>query len=406
MRNLLDELLPGNDSVKTNIVIELTLAGAAFALLSRIGFTEKRMLVVCDANTREALAGRLMNELSALEPQLLTLNGKVQADEAAIAKVRSQKAQAIVAVGGGTISDICKYASAADGIPFAVFPTAPSMNGYLSANASVTLQGVKESHKAQLPMAVFCDLGVIAAAPIRLIRSGLGDSLCRPTAQADWLLSHLLLDTPYTAKPFNLLKPYEAELFAHADKLAARDIRIIGLLLKTLLVSGLGMTIAGGSMPASQGEHMIAHTMEMKHGDDLPGSFHGEEIGVTTLTMAKMQEEQLSRPLHLPPRPRWEDALTGYFGSERGKRIATASAKKYELYERYDAIVSALKARESEIRDALREVTLPQAFLHDVLRKAGAPTTPKDLGWNEADYFIAVSRARFTRDRFTFLDLL
>ena len=37
----------------------------------------------------------------------------------------------------------------------------------------------------------------------------------------------------------------------------------IELLMQTLLLSGLGMTIAGGSYPASQGEHMIAHTYEM-----------------------------------------------------------------------------------------------------------------------------------------------
>ena len=30
-----------------------------------------------------------------------------------------------------------------------------------------------------------------------MIRSGLGDSLCRPTAQADWLLAHMLFDRRY-----------------------------------------------------------------------------------------------------------------------------------------------------------------------------------------------------------------
>ena len=38
---------------------------------------------------------------------------------------------------------------------------------------------------------------MLAAAPPRLIRAGLGDSACRSTAQADWLLSHMLLDRPY-----------------------------------------------------------------------------------------------------------------------------------------------------------------------------------------------------------------
>ena len=50
--------------------------------------------------------------------------------------------------------------------------------------------------------------------------------------------------------------------------------------------------IGEGSYPASQGEHLIAHTMEMKHGSTLMESYHGEQIGVTTLcTMAEIQEE-------------------------------------------------------------------------------------------------------------------
>jgi glycerol-1-phosphate dehydrogenase [NAD(P)+] len=406
MRNRLPELYADSDLIKTEIVIEPTLAGAAYDLLSRIGFKGKSILLVCDGNTHAALGERLMNELSSLEPRLYMLKGKVHADEAAIAGIRSRGRDVLVAVGGGTISDLCKYASHADGKPYAVFPTAPSMNGYLSANASVTLGGVKESHKAHLPAGVFCDMGVIAAAPKRLIQSGLGDSLCRPTAQADWLLSHRLLGTDYSAKPFAMLAPLEAELLAHADKLVAGDVSVVELLLKVLLVSGIGMTLAGGSYPASQGEHLIAHTMEMKHGDALPETWHGEQIGVTTLTMAKIQQEALSKPLRLPPCPRWEDALVTYFGTRKGTYIAQTSRKKYALYDRYDEIVAKLAKDEEEIREAVRKVTLPDAILREVLLKAEAKTTPAELGWNESDYYIAVSRARFMRDRFTFLDLI
>ena len=158
----------------------------------------------------------------------------------------------------------------------------------------------KKTLPAHLPKGVFCDLKVIAEAPKRLTLSGLGAThyAARPRS-ADWLLSHLLLDTPYTPVPFDLLMPYEAELFAHAEKLAAGDVKVIELLMKTLLVSGLGMVIAGGSYPASQGEHLIAHTMEMKYGTALPQRYHGEQIGVTTLTMAKIQQNAIAQKLHL-----------------------------------------------------------------------------------------------------------
>ncbi len=99
----------------------------------------------------------------------------------------------MIAVGSGTINDVCKYGSAQDKKPYAVFATAPSMNGYTSVNAAITVHGHKMSLAAQAPVGAFFDLGVLAAAPARMIRSGLGDSLCRTTAQADWLLSHLLV---------------------------------------------------------------------------------------------------------------------------------------------------------------------------------------------------------------------
>ena len=103
--------------------------------------------------------------------------------------------QSLIAVGSGTINDLCKYAAHLDRKPYAVFGTAPSMNGYTSANAAITVNGLKKSLAATMPAGVFLDLAVLAAAPPRMIRSGLGDSLCRPTAQADWLLSHRLTAT-------------------------------------------------------------------------------------------------------------------------------------------------------------------------------------------------------------------
>jgi glycerol-1-phosphate dehydrogenase [NAD(P)+] len=406
MRNLLSELLPGNTDIKTDVVIESSVVGAAAELLSRIGFEQKHLVLVCDVNTHAAIAERLLHELAAFQPRLVVLNGKFSADEESLRRIQSHAANAYVAIGSGTINDLCKYISHQENKPYAVFPTAPSMNGYLSANASITIQGVKESRPAHLPAGVFCDLKVIAGAPVRLIRSGLGDSLCRSTAQADWLLSHLLLDTAYTPLPFNLLKPYETELFVNADKLTSGDISVVQLLLKTLLVSGLGMTLAGGSYPASQGEHLIAHTMEMKHKDTLPATFHGEQIGVTTITMAKLQEQILARKLHLLAPPRWQESLTNYFGVAQAKSIAQTTRNKYKLLERYDAIASRLAQRELYIRDVIRQIILPEVLLRKVLLKAGAPTTPAELGWDETDYATAVNHARYTRDRFTFLDLL
>ena len=137
------------------------------------------------------------------------------ADEAHVEKLRerTRHADALVAVGSGTINDLSKYVTATDGRPYCVFGTAPSMNGYTSTTASITLaSGLKVSKPAQAPKGVFIDLKVNAAAPTYLIAAGLGDCLCRPTAQVDWLTSHRLLGTVYMAAPFLIQEADEAEL--------------------------------------------------------------------------------------------------------------------------------------------------------------------------------------------------
>ena len=135
------------------------------------------------------------------------------------------------------------------------------------------------------------DLAVLCAAPARMIRAGLGDSLCRSTAQADWLLSHHLLGTPYRHAPFALLAEDEPALLDDPEALLHGDLDAMRALARTLILSGLGMTICDGSYPASQGEHLISHYIDMFAPAGRGAYFHGEQVAVATLTMARIQEE-------------------------------------------------------------------------------------------------------------------
>jgi glycerol-1-phosphate dehydrogenase [NAD(P)+] len=204
-------------------------------------------------------------------------------------------------VGSGTINDLCKFAAAGAGKPYAVFATAPSMNGYTSKNASITVGGLKRTLPAAVPRGVFMDLGVLAAAPPRLIRAGAGDTLCRPTVQADWLLAHLLRDDAYLDLPFQLLAEDEGRLLEEPEALLAGDPQAMACLASALTLAGLGMTYCGGSYSTSQGEHLLSHFLELT--EDHPAeSLHGEQIGVTTLTMARLQRAA-SSATQAPLRP-------------------------------------------------------------------------------------------------------
>jgi glycerol-1-phosphate dehydrogenase [NAD(P)+] len=390
------------------IVIAPGLAGDPAGLVAGLGLG-RRLAVVSDAITRDVLGARIERALGGLaDVTPVVLPAGVHADAAAVDGVRqaSRRADGLIAVGSGTLNDVCKYAAARDGKPYAVFGTAPSMNGYTSVSAAITVDGLKRSLPAVAARGVFLDLDVLARAPVRLIRAGLGDSLCRPTAQADWLLAHLLHDQPYREAPFALLAEDEAALLAEPEALVAGDPGAIARLARTLVLSGLGMTICGGSYPASQGEHLISHYADMRGPADLPESLHGEQVGVTTLTMARLQERMLAGG---PPRLRAtgedEAALIRLFGPDLGRACwAELSTKRLD-----EAAAERLGARLAEGWDAWRArlaaVSRPAAALEAVLRRAGAPATPEALGWPRPFYRHAVRHARLIRSRFTFLDL-
>ena len=67
---------------------------------------------------------------------------------------------------------------------------------------------------------------------------------------------------------------------------AAGDPEAMRALARTLVLSGHGMTICGGSHPASQGEHLISHYIDMFAPPGRAPFFHGEQVAVATLTMA------------------------------------------------------------------------------------------------------------------------
>lgn len=390
------------------IAIEPTLMGIEADLVKPLGLG-RRLALVSDPTTHEVLGRRVERALASVATVERTrLPERPHADDATVGAIRAatRSADALVAVGSGTINDLCKYAAFLDGKPYAVFGTAPSMNGYCSANAAITVGGLKKSLAACVPAGLFLDLAVLAAAPPRMIRSGLGDSLCRSTAQADWLLSHLLLGTPYREAPFALLAADEAALLDGARTLVRGNVEAMERLARTLVLSGLGMVICNGSYPASQGEHLVSHYVEMMEGERLPESFHGEQIGVTTLSLARLQHRLLEGPAPRL-RPTAIDAadLARHFGPERGEACRKEWAAKALDAARAEALTGRLAREWDAIRTRLKAVMHPVARLDRVLADAGAPRRPEALGWPAALYRTALVRARQTRNRFTVLDL-
>ena len=391
------------------IEIRTGIAKDAASLIASLNLGDT-FLVVSDTSTHPILGQSIESALP--HSQSFLLDYRPEADEATVTRIReaSQSVDALIAVGSGTINDLCKYASFLEGKPYAVFGTAASMNGYTSANAAITVKGHKKSLQAHLPQGIFLDLDILSTAPNRLTRSGLGDALCRTTCQADWLLSRHLRDTPYLEGPFDLLKQDEENLLASAGPLLQGNKDAMALLARTLILSGFGMYLASGSYPASEGEHLIAHTMEMLNKSKtsitgIPWPLHGEQIGVTTLTMSRLQHRLLQKRPRVHPDHIDERTILNYFGPVIGPECIEETRKKAVTPLDAEKMNDLLSTYWLSIRAELLQIMEPTEKLENALKAANAPTTPDALGWTRNAYNLALRHAAFMRNRFTFLDL-
>src|SRR5437762_953403 len=336
----------------------------------------KRLSVVSDANTVEAMGRRVAKALRTIATvDEIVLPERISCDEETIALVqeRTRHAEGVVAVGSGSLSDTCKYATFKDGRRYATFATAASMNGYAASTASVTLRsGYKTSLPAHAPRGIFFDLKVSADAPAWLSAAGLGDSLCRPTAQIDWWASHRLFGTYYSNVPYLLQSGEERPMIDSAPGLARHDIKANGILQRMMTLCGFGVCFTGVSHHGSMGEHQISHFVDMFAGPAHPGTTHGQQVGVASLVMARLQEKiiDMKEPPKVKPTRIERSEFIDRYGKELGA-MCFSEARKKALDARGAASFNA-KLAESwpDLRPELRAFLLPPKVMESALRAA------------------------------------
>jgi glycerol-1-phosphate dehydrogenase [NAD(P)+] len=238
-----------------------------------------------------------------------------------------------------------------------------------------------------------------------MMRAGLGDTVCRTTAQVDWLLSHLLLDTVYAETPYRLMAEDEPRLYALADRLPERDLAAMLSLTRLLILSGLGVLVTGTSHCGSMGEHAISHfidTFARPH----PKTLHGEQVGIATWSMARLQEAMLASPdAPVLEALRVDEARYNEDYGPLAPSCLEAVRRKPFDPQGTERLNRRLAERWPAMRQQLQSVILPSTEIARVMRAAGAPLTAGELGVDPAFYRRAVGHAHELRDRYCFLDL-
>ena len=384
------------------------------------------LAIVCDAITRAIAADALdaLLQQAGFDTVLFELAPSPgeelpNCDDATIDRVAALLATAdfgfAIAVGAGTLNDLVKMAAHRRSIPYACVATAPSMNGFTSSIAAILSDGVKTTQPCTPPIAVFADPVILAAAPYRMIASGIGDLYSKPVSNADWRLAHRLLDQPHSSIVMEIVEAGSALLDGVAERLPARDLDAVAKLAGALMLSGLAMQAAGNSGPASGGEHLISHYIDMTSvafGES--HDFHGCQVAVGTIVTSRLYEYLAAQDpagfdieARVAALPSWEEksaAIDRDFGPlapavrEHARKIhptpEALRARLTRLRDNWDSIIA-------DVSTTLR----PSSELEAELISAQCPTRFPEIGVARERARRAVVLSRDIRARFTILHL-
>ncbi|WP_320128438.1 sn-glycerol-1-phosphate dehydrogenase [uncultured Sphaerochaeta sp.] len=384
-------------------------------------FNHNSALLVADENTL-SVAGFAVTR--SLEQQNIVVRQccfpaepQVYADEHSIEIVRnslSMDNSIIVVLGSGSLNDIAKRASFELERPYMVVATAPSVDGYTSYGAAVSIQGFKQTLPCNAPYAVVADTDILCSAPMPMIASGFGDCMAKFTAGADWILADTLGIQPIRKDIWDMVQNPLHQVYARAEKIGSRDRAAIGTLFEALSASGFAMQIMHDSRPASGSEHLISHIWEMEHlcKDGLPVS-HGFKVAVGTIAISflydKLQSMDFSSILDNKMET-WEerkDYIRNFFPSDNlfNQVLPLAKAKFLtgdELLERRKAILKSFK----EIKTRCSEQLPGYEKLSLAMQTVSCPTMVSEINANKEDLVRAIKGAQIIRNRYTILDLL
>ena len=174
-----------------------------------------------------------------------------------VEQIRRQRYDAVVGIGGGTVLDVTKFAAARLGLPMVAVATNLAHDGIASPISTLDNDAGRGSYGVPAPIAVLVDLDLIAQAPPRSVRSGIGEIVSNLSAIADWETAHSLRGD----HPGSILED-----------------TFLAVLAEGLVLSGISMVVAGSSRPSSGACHEISHAIDLLH--PTRRAFHGEQVGL------------------------------------------------------------------------------------------------------------------------------
>ncbi len=200
--------------------------------------------------------------------------------ERVVKLAREREPGYLIALGGGKPIDIAKMAADEIGRGFVSVPTAASHDGIVSGRSSVPEGDTRHSVAADPPLAVVADTEIMANAPWELTTAGCADIISNYTAVQDWRLANRLKNVQYSEYAGALSEMTAEMLVDNADSIRPNLEESSWIVVKALVSSGVAMSIAGSSRPASGAEHLFSHQLDRIAPNT---ALHGHQVGVGSI---------------------------------------------------------------------------------------------------------------------------
>ena len=383
--------------------------------LEKIG--AKHPFVVCDVNTKKAAWDKVK---AVLEGAGIAYDffcfpmEQVEPDEHAMGAMLlafDPKCDCVLGIGSGVINDSCKVLAHAVGRKQMIVGTAPSMDGYASSSSSMVINGCKVSLINACPAAIICDVDIIKDAPMRMLHAGLGDMLAKYIGLCEWRIVEIINGEYYCENVAGLMRASLDKIVENAPGLRRRDPVAVQATVEGLVLSGIAMSYAGTSRPASGMEHYFSHLWEMMALErKAPYELHGIQVGVGTLLALKTydqirrivpdKEKGLAFVRHFDT-AKWEAEMRRIFGSA----AETLIEQEYTTLHNNDAAAHAerlerIVARWDDIQKIIAEELPDTEKIVALMREVEAPMQPADIGISDQDTIDAFMYARNTRNKY------
>lgn len=343
------------------------------------------ILVVADSNTLRAADG-ILDILQKGGFRLRTklfddLRVAEYAEAENIARL-SAEVGGILSVGTGSLNDICRRAAFVADKDFAIFATAPSMDGFASVTSPLTANNFKISYPAKQPSVIIGDTKILAAAPAELKSAGFGDMIAKYTALVDWKIAKLTVGEAMCDRVAAVTKAGLLRAVSLADKVTAEDEEAAAAIFEGLILTGLAMKLGDTTRAASGAEHVVSHFWECKKLEQgLLSDFHGKKCGVATLLCTRLYKQlaAIETPVFVPDATDWETVYAVY--GENFRR----EVEKYNTPTVTDETSPAVLAENWEhIRRIINEELPSEEELTALMKKAGCAVTAKEIGVSDA----------------------